>query len=90
MRNIKQLLEIMLDNQQEFTHGLCSWSGNLRYEHIISHSEFLLLKKYINENRPNKWSSLSAFVNSNSVFYWEKGDIKPRIEWIKKHIKLNS
>lgn len=90
MRSIKELLEIMLDNQQEFTHGLCSWIGNLRYEHIISHSEFLLLKIYIYENRPNKFSSISAYKNRNSGFYWKRKDIKPRIKWIKKHIKLNS
>lgn len=90
MRNIKQLLEIMLDNQQEFSSGLCGWISNLRFENIINHDEFLLLRKYINDNRPNKFSSISAYKNRDSGFYWKRKDIKPRIKWIKKHIKLNS
>jgi hypothetical protein len=90
MRSIKELLEIMLNNQQEFSHGLCNWVFNLRFEKIINHYESSLLMKYIKDNRPNKLSSLIAFVNSNRGFYWERKDIKPRIKWIKKHIKLNS
>lgn len=90
MRSIKELLEIMLDNQQDFSQGLCSWVSSLRYEQKINHIEFVLLRNYIGNNRPNRFSSIGAYKNRSSSFYWKRGDIKPRIEWIKKHIKLNS
>jgi hypothetical protein len=29
-------------------------------------------------------------IIKHSGYYWKEGDIKPRIKWIQKHIKLNS
>lgn len=33
MRSIKELLQVMLDNQDLFKDGLCQWKGSL-WEHI--------------------------------------------------------
>jgi hypothetical protein len=90
MRSIKELLELMLKNEQGFFSGLCSWVNYLYSSKIINLEEKLLLIRYIENNRPSKWSSFSAFKYRNTHFYWEWKNIKPRIKWIKKHIKLNS
>lgn len=93
MRTIKELLQVMLDNQQYFEDGLCSWVTDLYWESkfkLITHNEVAKIKAYITENRPSKFSSISAFKNRHREYYWEVGNINPRIEWLKKHIKKNS
>jgi hypothetical protein len=87
VRSIKELLQIMLDNKDLFKIGLCSWCRNLSVFEIINHSEKIILLKYIANNRPSKYSTLKAYRNRFSAYYWKEKDIKSRIEWIKKHIK---
>ena len=86
MRSVKELLEVMLEHQDKFGEGLCGWSFNLHYRGLITNGEFQLLLEYITYNRPSKFSSLLAFKNRKNCFYWERGEIAPRIKWIKKHI----
>ncbi|MEY2702604.1 MAG: hypothetical protein RLY43_1240 [Bacteroidota bacterium] len=91
MRNIKELLELMLENQDCFcSGGLCGWASELCLARIITCEEYHFLGEYISHNRPHKWSSYDAFKHRHEVFYWTPYNIKPRIKWIKKHIKLNS
>lgn len=40
------------------------------------------IRKYIKENRPK-----NIYWLIKDDYYWEFGDIKPRIKWIKEHIK---
>ena len=92
MRSIKELLELMLQHQDLFNSGMCNWTGRM-YCHgieLISYDEYKILKRYINKNRPHRYSSLVAYRQRHSGFYWEEGNIHPRIKWIKKHIKKNS
>ena len=86
-RGIKELFEVMLNNQKLFTKSLCSWSSRLRVNKQITLEEDIFLYRYIAENRPSKFSSHNAWLHRNYSYYWECGDIKPRIKWIKKHIK---
>lgn len=90
MRSIKELLQVMLDNQDCFIVGLCNWVSQLLYKKKITQEERMFLIKYIQNNRPSKWSSLDAFRHRNLGMYWCPRNIKPRIKWIEKHIKLNS
>lgn len=86
MRSIKELLQLMLDNQQRFDYGLCHWSDALYGNGIITGSEHTKLKRYIKNNRP----FLTRIVRWYDMYWWKEGDITPRIKWIKKHIKKNS
>lgn len=86
MRSIKELLEVMLENQNLFQTGLCLWARYLLDKHVITISEYDCLDCYIKKNRPFILSSLSAFNHRNRTFYWDNGEIKYRINWIKKHI----
>lgn len=45
------------------------------------------MMQYIAANRPNPFSSIGAFLHEDSAYYWPKGWKKPRIKWIKQHIK---
>lgn len=89
MRTIKELLQLMLDNQQHFTRSLCFWTDRLLTKDIISLQESIRLDIYIRNNRPSKWSSFGAFMCTGSNWYWPKDKIKPRIKWLKKHIAKN-
>ena len=90
MRNIKELLELMLENQDLFCIALCDWTRRLHGVRFICQEEKMTLLYYIQKNRPSMWSSIDAFRYRKRSYYWEEGNIKPRIKWIKKHIKLNS
>jgi hypothetical protein len=89
-RSIKELLEITLENQQYFTKGLCQWVKLLHIVQLINIEEHTMLANYIDDNTPSVYSSIDRFKHRNSDYWWKSGDIKPRIKWIKKHIKRNN
>lgn len=78
MRTIKELLQLMLDNQHLFDEELCIWAYYLYHYSYISTKEHRALKQYIHQNTP---------VHVDTDYWWEAGDITPRIEWIKEQIK---
>ena len=86
-RTIHELLQVMLDNQQYFRCGLCNWTSILYWKKIISEKQKNELHLYIYSNRPSKYSNLDAYKRRNNPFYWEVANIKPRLRWIKKHLK---
>jgi hypothetical protein len=87
MRTTKELLEVMLEYQDFYDTGLCAWVNSLHLCKIISTEEGFHLKNYIRNNRPSKYSSFESFKQRNYLYYWENGNLAPRIKWIKKHIK---
>lgn len=89
MRTIKELLQLMLDNPQLFDRGLCFWTNGLYGAGLIGLYELDELDDYIAKNRPSMFSSIDAYLRSNTGYYWKCGRIKPRIKWLKKHIVKN-
>lgn len=91
MRSIKELLHLMLDNQQCFFEiknappGLCLWVNNMYHTSLITVEEFISLKSYIRNYPP----FIYKIYRRHGRHYWKPGDIQPRIAWIKKHIKKN-
>jgi hypothetical protein len=85
-RTIKELLQLMLEHQELFTHGLCSLVVNVKISGKITSYEKIVLMDFIHKNRPSKYSSIDAFKHKDRMFYWKPNNIKPRIKWIKKHI----
>ena len=77
-RNMKQLLELLLERQELFHDGLCSWALDLHERYLITEVEYVLLNQYIKENKPE---------NAGRPYYWKEGKIAPRIEWINQQIK---
>lgn len=91
MRNIKELLQLMLDNKALFERGLCFWTLNLYSKYIITEEEMGLLINYIHNNKPKfKWYNLYMLFTIRKGYYWTYDCIIPRIDWLKKHIKLNN
>ena len=90
MRDIKTLLQLMLDNKFLFTNGLCYWAWEMKFVGLITVAEVSILSWYIRNNRVSKYSSLGTFYRSNRAYWWKPGNITPRIKWIKEHIKKNS
>jgi len=67
--------EIMLNNKNTFSRGMCSWIGDLYRENKITKKQFHTLREYIKNNK-----SKSIPITQN--YWWEIGNIKPRIKWI--------
>jgi len=89
MRTIKELLELMLEiRNRRMRFGLCVVASDLYNMMVITKIEYLRLQKYIDDNRPK--NLYNWFGLHHTSFYWKPGDRKPRIKWIKKHIKKNS
>jgi hypothetical protein len=95
MRDIKTLLQLMLDNKQLFSTGLCGFTGTLRNNGIITTEELWYVDKYISSNVPTDSFLYKLFSNKkvreslNMRGYWYPcGWFYPRKRWIKKHINL--
>ena len=77
MRTEKELFELMLTRQDLFIAGLCNWIKNMYFKRLITIEEYGLIRNYIKKNEP-----LCGYN-----YWWKKGEIKPRIEWIKQQIE---
>lgn len=88
-RTIKELFEVMLENQNHFRCGICAWITDLRLFELINYEEGIILKEYIKNNRPSKFYSWEVFIQhiTKNTYYWKFGNLKPRVKWIKKQIK---
>lgn len=87
MRTDKEILELMLEHKDLLQSGLCSFALKLNNIKYINLEELSLIMDYIKTNRPNKFSSIDAFLHRDSGYYWHRGRKSPRIKWIKQHIK---
>lgn len=90
MKNINELLKLMLKNKQLFGAGLCGWAVEMYHNKIITQDERILLLIYIDDNKPKlKWYNPHRLFNDTYPgYYWIYGCIKPRIKWLNKHIEL--
>jgi hypothetical protein len=87
MRNIKELLIVLRDNEQSFKTGLCGLSWKLKISGGISFQENELLHKFIQENRPRWHSTYYSFYSEPGGFFWKKGEWAPRKRWLDSKIK---
>jgi hypothetical protein len=74
MRTKKELLQLMLDNIDLLSAGLCHLNYKLFDLNMITENEYYLLDHF--------------FLNEFSDFdyHWKMGLKEPRIEWLKKQI----
>jgi hypothetical protein len=80
MRNIKELLEILLYavHQDQDFHGMCyTISRCLQF----TQGEKRILTAYLELNRPWHVELLEK------SYWWKEGNKRPRIKWLKKQIK---
>ena len=92
-RSIAALLTVMLDNidliknQSYSPRGLCSLNMSLNTKEIITYLEYDLLENFIDNNRPKFLHKHYDITHANSCYYWKQYVKKPRIKWLKYHIK---
>ena len=85
MRDIKELLEILLhqyqNNPDNFIRsaGLCHATIFITVIHVIDSVEAWELRKFIYNKKP-------AYCSDVYLFWWQPGEIQPRIEFLKKII----
>ena len=76
---VLNVLNIMLENKSLFNHnGLCSWNSSLYINKHITDKEFVSMNNYLDNYKIDNWLW---------GYWWKKGEIKPRIDWINHHIK---
>ena len=84
MRDIKTLLEVLLDQYQNNKIYRIQWAGlclaitKLRNAGVIDQSDKEALLKVIEANRPE---------SAGSFYWWPVGEIEPRVEFLKQLIK---
>jgi hypothetical protein len=70
---------------------LCGFILDLRFNTIINHSEYDILRDYVRNNPPFNTHTLYAVLGGDyserTYYYWECGNFAPREKWIKKQIK---
>ena len=76
-RTEKELIEIMLDNEDLFVTGLCKWLHQIYFYELISFNEYGILLSTFSDNRPNTEIGIG-------YYWWESGSIEPRIDFLNK------
>jgi hypothetical protein len=79
---VKNVLILLLDNQNLFSTGICDWVESLEKNNLITENESILFFDYMKNNIPN---SRNYFCG----FWWKMGKIEPRIEWIFAQLNKN-
>jgi len=79
MRTVKELFKLMLVHQDLFSSGICYWLEGLRYSGLINKSEILMMLAYMRDNKPE---------NARRFYWWDEGEIQPRLDWINQQIEL--
>lgn len=92
MRSNKELQQILLDNIHTFDTGLCKWLSELYLNDIITTEELDYILVLFEKNRPHykfyhKLFNPDKIQPKESIYWWKMGYIKPRIKFIKKHLK---
>ena len=83
MRDIKTLLELLLDQyENNKTYGI-QWAGlclaiiRLHTSRVIDYYDKEALLKVIKTNRPE---------SAESFYWWPEGEVEPRVEFLKQLI----
>ena len=92
MRTISELLTILRDNARvendSIFMGLCFEIGSLLGKIIITTSESIKLKIYIQENMPVRMLEDEIGGHVASPYGWPPGEWTPRLAWLNEHIEL--
>ena len=76
------LLYLLLFHKKHFEDGLCGFITELWKKGIIDVEEYVILKTWIENNRPEDASYYS--------FWFKMGELKPRIDYLKTFTPGNS
>jgi hypothetical protein len=98
-RSLKSLLQLLIDHihiVQENQAGLCYLISELYWNAVIDRPERIKLSNFIRNNKPNLFqTNLRKFIilwlNRNDkdtyCYYFERGETRQRLRYLKYHIK---
>lgn len=81
-RSILELLKLLLSNIDMLEKGLCHLALKLCVRNYMFLKELEVLKQYFANNMPG--------VFKEGDYWWPKGEVQPRLDWINSHIILNN
>lgn len=85
MRNINELLQLTLKKAYNISFGgLCILIIQILQDKEITIEEYVLLENYIKIHKP------FGILFRTDAYYWSMNKRKPRIRYLKKHIKRTS
>lgn len=89
MRPLHELLKLLLEHLPTYLDdglckGLCSVIDRLRIYEIITLDEYFALRNYTMSHA----SYYRKTMLITGGFFWINSLLKPRIAWLKRHIKL--
>ncbi len=79
-RSTLELLKLLLSNVDILTSGLCNLAEQLYDNGIINVQEAVNIQQYIESQRPAGYPQYS--------YWWNRGMITPRKNWLIKQIEL--
>lgn len=79
-RSIKELLQVLLDNEKYFKHGLCGMRMDMRVYGVIDLSESNVLNDFLIENLP------APNYGNYYKYSFPYGQWPPRKEWLEQEI----
>jgi hypothetical protein len=74
-RTEKELIELMLDNQDLFVTGLCKWVQEIYFYKLITFNEYRVLLSTFIDNSPNTEIGIG-------FYWWDSCNIEPRIDFL--------
>jgi hypothetical protein len=74
----------MLENQKLYYDGLCNWVFHLTNNNIINYYSYFITVRYIELYGSQNIRNIMNYY----PYYWEVGDISPRIDWLKEQINI--
>jgi hypothetical protein len=79
---VEKVLKLLLNNQDLFSTGICDWIESLEKKILITETESILILDYMKNNIPTSRDHICGF-------WWNMGEIEPRIEWIEAQLNKN-
>jgi len=79
MRSEKELLELLLENINWLSAGLCNLAFDLLSHGVMNSQEYAILHQLIWDNEP--------FTTYDKYYFWLPGNKEPRIDFLNQLIK---
>lgn len=85
MRNLRQLLGVVLFHPEHFSYGICGWVERLYTYNVITYDERVELRCFLMRELPKK--KYPNDLGDPYLFSWPIRELEPRVQWINDQLK---